>query len=202
MPVNNRASGRLFAHVETWRPYTTCYVGLVGLAGAALANPVVAPGHAVAAWAVPTLAWIGGLYGGDYFDRELDAVAKPYRPIPSGRMGAHTAFACFVGCVAIGAAVSVLLNWRLLLLVAAALAAGVCYSKYLKGRGLSGNLVRGAMTAFAFLGQRAADRSAPEARALISARGHGQQPNETCIAVPPGQHPYVPPSSVPASRPP
>ncbi|MFL6137197.1 MAG: UbiA family prenyltransferase [Frankiaceae bacterium] len=141
----------LFAHLETCRPYTLFYVGLVGLAGATLTDANAGSGRLLAAWGVPTLGWLAGLYGGDYFDRHLDAVAKPQRPIPSGRLDARTALAMFLGCTLAGAALTLLLNWRTVLLVAAACAVGVAYSTALKARGLSGNLVRGSMTAFAFL---------------------------------------------------
>jgi len=140
----------LFAHLETWRPYTAFYVGLVGLAGAALSTPDAPPGRLLAAWAIPTLGWLAGLYGGDYFDRHLDAEAKPHRPIPSGRLGAKTAFAMFAGCTVAGGVSALLLNWRTVVLVVAACAVGVAYSTVFKARGLSGNLVRGSMTAFAF----------------------------------------------------
>lgn len=149
MPVG-RAKRVLFAHLETWRPYTAFYVGLVGLAGALLAVPHPSPGRCVAAWATPTLGWLGGLYGGDYFDRHLDAKAKPHRPIPSGRMSAPTALSCFIGCTVAGGLLSLALNWRTVLLVLVALAAGITYNTVFKARGLSGNVVRGGMTALAF----------------------------------------------------
>ncbi|WP_210435001.1 UbiA family prenyltransferase [Saccharopolyspora sp. ASAGF58] len=145
-----KARRALLAHLETWRPYTSTYVGLVSLAGAALS-----PGHSTGwrlagAWAVPTLGWLAGLYGGDYFDRKLDAIAKPHRPIPSGRMRARTALLCMILCVATGSTLGLLLNWRTIFLVAVALAVGVSYNSWFKARGLSGNLVRGCLTAFAF----------------------------------------------------
>ncbi len=142
-----RLATRLFAHLETWRPYTVFYIGLVGLAGAALADASAAPWRYAVAWAVPTLAWIGGLYGGDYFDRELDRIAKPARPIPSGRMAAGTAWAAMWICVAGGAALAAVANPRTVLVAVAALAAGIGYSRLLKAHGVLGNLVRGGMTA-------------------------------------------------------
>jgi isopropylmalate/homocitrate/citramalate synthase/1,4-dihydroxy-2-naphthoate octaprenyltransferase len=138
---------RLFAHVETWRPYTACYVGLAGLAGAALADTDAPLWRLVIAWAVPTLAWIGGLYGGDYFDRDLDRTAKPHRPIPSGRISARGAWVALWVCTATGAALAAVANPRTALVATAALAAGIAYSKSLKARGLAGNLIRGAMMA-------------------------------------------------------
>lgn len=140
----------LFAHLETWRPYTALYIGLVGLAGAALSAPHAPTGRLAAAWAIPTLGWLAGLYGGDYFDRHLDAVAKPHRPIPSGRLRAGAALGIFIGLTVAGAGLSLWLNWRTVLLVALACATGVAYSTVGKPRGLLGNLLRGSMTAFAF----------------------------------------------------
>lgn len=139
------------AHLETWRPYTSCYVGLVGLAGAGLATERHDAARLAAAWAIPTAGWLAGLYGGDYFDRELDAVAKPQRPIPSGRMPAKVALSCMIGLVAAGAVATLLLNWHAVALVAAALVLGVSYNAYFKARGIAGNVVRGSLTSFAFL---------------------------------------------------
>ncbi|MFI0775867.1 UbiA family prenyltransferase [Streptomyces sp. NPDC021212] len=135
------------AHLQTWRPYTLSYPGLVGLAGAALADGSPSSAHLWAAWAVPTLSWIAGHYLGDYFDRDLDAIGKPQRPIPSGRLSPRTAVASGVLCAVAAAVVTALAAWPALLLVAGGMAGIVAYSKVFKGRGLSGNAVRGALTA-------------------------------------------------------
>lgn len=144
-------AARLFAHVETWRPYTACYIGLIGLAGVGFANPEAGATALVASWSIPTVGWLAGLYGGDYFDRELDAQAKPYRPIPSGRMAARTALGLMCALIAVGAAGTLLVNWRAVLLVAAAAILGVAYNSMLKARGLFGNVARGTLSLFAFL---------------------------------------------------
>lgn len=146
-----RIRDQAFAHLETWRPYTLAYIGLVGLAGAALAAPDPEPWRLAGAWAAPTLGWLAGLYGGDYFDRHLDAVAKPHRPIPSGRMPAWAGLAGLVVCAGAGALIGLALNWRTVLLAVAALLVGIAYSTLFKARGLSGNLARGGLTAFAVL---------------------------------------------------
>jgi len=94
--------------METWRPYTLFYPGLVGLSGAGLASDHVSALRLLGSWLVPTLGWIAGLYGGDYFDRTLDAAAKPHRPIPSGRISPRTALASAITCVLVGCAIGVL----------------------------------------------------------------------------------------------
>jgi isopropylmalate/homocitrate/citramalate synthase/4-hydroxybenzoate polyprenyltransferase len=137
----------LFAHLETWRPYTAFYVGLAGLAGAGLTDADADGRRLAVAWGVPTLAWIGGLYGGDYFDRDLDRIAKPHRPIPSGRIAARTAWVALWVCVTVGATLAAVVNPRTALIAAAALACGIAYSRALKAYGVAGNLVRGAMMA-------------------------------------------------------
>lgn len=138
------------AHVQTWRPYTLCYPALVGAAGASLAGAHSGAEFAAAA-AGPALGWLAGHYLGDYFDRELDAIAKPQRPIPSGRLSPTAALVGGIVC-AFGSAVVVLAaNWRTLLLFALAMAGIVAYSRVCKGRGLAGNLVRGLITVLAFL---------------------------------------------------
>jgi geranylgeranylglycerol-phosphate geranylgeranyltransferase len=144
-------ASRILAHVEMWRPYTLGYVGLVSLSGAVLAQPGASGWRLLAAWAAPTLGWLAGLYGGDYCDRHLDAIAKPHRPIPSGRVRPGTAVAALILCVTSGAAIALSVNWRTLLLVGAAFGGGAAYSAWLKGSGLAGNLVRGSLTALAFL---------------------------------------------------
>jgi isopropylmalate/homocitrate/citramalate synthase/4-hydroxybenzoate polyprenyltransferase len=160
-------AARLFAHVETWRPYTACYIGLVGLAGAGFADPRAGVTALVAAWSIPTVGWLAGLYGGDYFDRELDAQAKPYRPIPSGRLGARTALGFMCALIAVGAAGTLLVNWRAVLLVAAAAVLGVAYNSMLKTRGSFGNLARGALSLFAFLFGAMMARPWPDSRLLL-----------------------------------
>ncbi|MEV6516376.1 UbiA family prenyltransferase [Micromonospora chalcea] len=141
----------LRAHVETWRPYTLWYVGLVGLAGAAVAGGPHHPWVLLSAWAAPTAGWLGGHYLGDYFDRHLDAGSKPHRPIPSSRLGAGTALWCGCAWFALLGVLAVLGGWGTTL---AALLAGcgiVAYSRWFKARGIAGNLVRGALGAVALV---------------------------------------------------
>ena len=149
----------LRAHVETWRPYTLWYVGLVSLGGAGLVGGPHQPWRLVAAWAAPTAGWLGGHYLGDYFDRELDAGSKPHRPIPSGRLSPATARACGAVWFAVLAVLAAIGGWGTLLIALLGALGIVAYSCWLKARGAAGNLVRGALGASALLyGAAAMDR--------------------------------------------
>ena len=139
------------AHVQTWRPYTLAHPALVGVAGACTAGGADRPGTLALAAGAPGLGWLAGHYLGDYFDRHLDAIAKPQRPIPSGRLLPEAALAGGVVCAAGSALILAAANWRTLLLFALAMTGIVVYSRICKGRGISGNLVRGALTALAFV---------------------------------------------------
>jgi geranylgeranylglycerol-phosphate geranylgeranyltransferase len=97
------------------------------------------------------LIWIAAHYLGDYLDRDLDAISKPQRPIPSGQIRPPTALACGV-ILAVGAcAIAVSVNWLTVFLLIGAIAGAVSYNGFFKARGLWGSLVRGALTGAAFI---------------------------------------------------
>ncbi|MFF5016554.1 UbiA family prenyltransferase [Streptomyces sp. NPDC001165] len=140
----------LDAHLRTWRPYTIWYPGLVGLAGAVLAAEPHVNGRLFAAWFVPTAIWTAAHYLGDYLDRDLDAISKPQRPIPSGRMRPETALACGALLAAAACVAALVCNWRTILLLAVGIGGSLAYNGLFKARGLWGNVVRGALTGAAF----------------------------------------------------
>jgi UbiA prenyltransferase family protein len=77
-------------YIELVRPanVTTAFADvLAGYALAGLRNPRALP------WLLAATAalYAGGIALNDYFDRDLDRVERPERPIPSGRVGARAA---------------------------------------------------------------------------------------------------------------
>jgi len=140
----------LQAHWETWRPYTLAYPGLVGLAGAATQNAATTSAL-IASGTCTTLGWLGAHYLGDYFDRDLDAVSKPQRPLPSGRLHPGTARVCGALALLTAAGITLLVRWPVVVAVLLALAGIVAYSRLLKHRGLWGNVARGMLMALAVL---------------------------------------------------
>ena len=49
-----------------------------------------------------SLHYVGGMFLNDAFDREIDAVERPERPIPSGAMSATEVFAIGYGMLVAG----------------------------------------------------------------------------------------------------
>jgi len=145
-----RVKEHFLTHLEVGRPDLVFYSGLVSVAGAVLASPTWSVWQLIGAWAAPTCGWFAAMYGGDYFDRELDKITKSQRPLPSGRMSPRTALTGMIVWVLLGMVIAVLLNPVNLAMVVLALSFGVAYSKFLKARGAWGNLARGAITACAF----------------------------------------------------
>ena len=97
--------------------------------------------------AASSLLYLAGMVLNDYFDREQDARERPFRPIPSGRVGAKTALRLGLGMLAAG----VVLGWVAALaardltpgLVATALAGAVLVYDAAAKRTPAGPLVMG-----------------------------------------------------------
>ncbi len=142
---------KLFAHLETWRPYTVLWCGLVSLAGSCIAFGNLPPLKiAILALFVPMMGWTAGLYLADFIDRKLDAIQKPHRPIPSGRIKPMEALA-IGGIFAItGFILSFLLSLNNIILVFIVALLVLFYAKISKSRGIIGNLNRGIVTVAAY----------------------------------------------------
>ncbi len=143
---------KLLAHLEMMRPYTLFHSGTLGFASALfISGGQAQPWRLGLAFLVPTLGWLAGLYAGDYYDRDLDAAAKPHRPVPSGRVGAREAFGFMVGYITLGYALALILNPLALLLAVLTTVFGIAYSKTFKRHAILGNLDRGLLACFTVL---------------------------------------------------
>lgn len=137
---------KALAHLEMTRPYTMFHAGLVAVAGAELASAGHgAPWRVALAGAVAICGWEAGLYAGDYYDRDLDAQSKPFRPVPSGRVSPREAFSTMLGLIAAGYGCALALGPANLALAVGTTALGIAYSKVFKGMALLGNFDRGVL---------------------------------------------------------
>lgn len=137
--------------METWRPYTIVWCGLVSLAGACLAFDGVPPLRIfLLSFFIPLMGWIASLYASDYLDKELDSISKKHRPIPSGRISSKEALASGAIFAITGFLLSFLLtiyNVFLALIVALLV---ISYTKIFKSKGILGNINRGFITIAAY----------------------------------------------------
>ncbi len=135
---------RFIAHIETWRPYTVIWCGLLSFTGVCLTIqglPLLRT--ALLSLFIPIIGWIAGLYLSDYIDRDLDSFQKSHRPIPSKRMGSTEALV-FGGFFALfGLVLTFLLKPMLLMFVFLAAFLVFTYAKYTKSNGFLGNINRG-----------------------------------------------------------
>lgn len=101
------------------------------LAGAAAAGPLRA--RAVAMPAASVALYWAGMALNDWADRDLDAVERPERPIPSGRVSPRQALGVAVGLTAAGVGLAGLAGGRQAAVTATALAGAVwAYDTVLK----------------------------------------------------------------------
>jgi geranylgeranylglycerol-phosphate geranylgeranyltransferase len=137
---------KALAHLEMMRPYTMFHAGLLAVAGAEVASAGAAAGWRVALAALVTICgWEAGLYAGDYYDRELDAGSKPFRPVPSGRVSPREAFTTMLALIAAGYVAALALGVANLALAVLTTALGIAYSKTFKGHAILGNFDRGVL---------------------------------------------------------
>jgi 4-hydroxybenzoate polyprenyltransferase/geranylgeranylglycerol-phosphate geranylgeranyltransferase len=143
---------KLFAHLETMRPYTLFWCGLVSLVGASLTSGDLPPVRtALLVFFIPIMGWIAGLYLADYYDRTLDAIQKPQRPLPSGRIIPTEALVVGALFAIAGLLLTLFLPWLTIILVITVSVLVFCYAKFTKTRGLLGNFNRGALTVVTYL---------------------------------------------------
>jgi geranylgeranylglycerol-phosphate geranylgeranyltransferase len=145
---------KLFAHLETWRLYTVIWCGLVGLAGSYITYHAFGnfPTLKIALLAlfIPMIGWTAGLYLSDFIDRKLDAIQKPHRPIPSGRIKPKEALVIGGIFAVIGFFLSFLLSLNNIILVFVVALLVFLYAKISKSRGIIGNINRGIVTVAAY----------------------------------------------------
>ena len=143
---------KLFAHLETWRLYTVIWCGLVSLAGSCVAYGGFPPlKTSVLALFIPMMGWTAALYLSDFLDRKLDAIQKPHRPIPSGRIKPYEALVIGAIFAITGFFLSFLLTFNNVILVFVVAGLVFSYTKISKSRGLMGNINRGIVTVTAYL---------------------------------------------------
>lgn len=148
--MNKRLSIKGIALVESIRPFTT----LLGMAGAYIGGMVAgAPLFSVPlllAMAVVFLIGAGSMPFNDYFDREVDKVSHPLRPIPSKRLSPKETL--YFSYILFGLAVvlSFFINILCFAIVLFALGVLYFYETFFKNHGFVGNVVVAFLSSMSF----------------------------------------------------
>ncbi len=136
---------------ELVRPINCLLAGLAVLIGVVVAGGGELPYAAGVALVAAALISGAGNAVNDYFDRDIDAINRPHRPIPSGRLSARTAL-ILAGCLfGAGVVLAALINPSCFALAALNSVVLFTYSAELKRRGLAGNLTIGYLVGSTFL---------------------------------------------------
>ncbi len=124
--------------IELTRPSNALVAGALTFIGTVVAGDPASP-SAAAAIAATILATGAGMATNDYYDREIDAINRPDRPIPRGDVAPRAALAFAI--VLFGAAVALALTLPPVAIGIALinLVALVTYTKYFKGMPGVGN---------------------------------------------------------------
>ena len=140
------------APVELTRPGNAVAAGVLTFTGAFVSGGVAAAPAAVAAAVIATVAATGGGNAiNDYFDRAIDAVNQPDRPIPRGAISARGALAVSVALFAVATVAALTLPLIAIGIAVVNLLALVAYTEWFKGRPAVGNALVAYLTGSAFL---------------------------------------------------
>jgi geranylgeranylglycerol-phosphate geranylgeranyltransferase len=148
---------KLSGYIHLMRPLNCAMMGFAVLVGAVLAYPQLG-----------SLNWLNILYGfltgftfcaaamviNDYYDRKIDAINEPLRPIPSGTIKPIEALVFMAVLIAVGSIFSLLIfPYGLLcfLIAAASLAITATYLTVGKRSGLPGNFLVSVCVAIPFI---------------------------------------------------
>lgn len=144
--------GKFRAGAELTRPANCALAGLAVLIGALISG-------GTAGWSVYLLAFLaaflisgGGNALNDFFDRKIDKINRPDRPIPSGRIKPREALRISEALFLAGLVAAALLrNIPCLLLAGFNTLVLIAYSSNLKRTGLPGNIAIGYLVGSTFL---------------------------------------------------
>lgn len=141
---------RLWAYLRLARPPNLLIVGLSIAVGSVVSRPDSLEAAFVAV-AAGVLVAGGGNALNDYYDRDIDGVNRPNRPIPSALATPRGAVLLSSGLLLAGWLLSLRVGAAPFVLVTSWVALLTLYSAKLKRRGIAGNLLVSAVSASAFL---------------------------------------------------
>ncbi|MCJ7720282.1 MAG: UbiA family prenyltransferase [Candidatus Hadarchaeum sp.] len=149
---------RVPAEVELVRPLNCMLTGLAVLIGVFIIGESAGVSwtsdkfvRAALAFAAAVLITGAGNAVNDYFDRNIDKVNCPKRPIPSGRVEPSTALHISQAMFALGILLVIPINWECVIIAVLNSLILAAYAARLKRIGIAGNIVIGYLVGSAFI---------------------------------------------------
>ena len=145
---------KLGGFIKLMRPINGLMMGFAVLVGAILATTQITKLN----WLNLTFGFLTGftfcaaaMIINDYYDRTIDAINEPQRPIPSGRIKNNEALTLMAVLVVIGFALALYVNLWCFIVAAISLAITATYLTIGKRSGLPGNFLVSACVAIPFI---------------------------------------------------
>ncbi|MEM0217315.1 MAG: geranylgeranylglycerol-phosphate geranylgeranyltransferase [Candidatus Nezhaarchaeales archaeon] len=136
-------SGYLNPYLELMRPTNSIMAGLASIIGFLIASGFSHSHYdymkLILLFASTFVFSSSSMAMNDYFDREIDAVNQPQRPIPSGRVKPERALIFSITLMITGLLLSTLISLEALIVAIVACTGFTIYSIHLKRHGLIGN---------------------------------------------------------------
>jgi geranylgeranylglycerol-phosphate geranylgeranyltransferase len=136
--------------LELMRPLNCLMAGVAAIIGLLIAGGREIEPAALIFLAVFLVTGAGNAFN-DYFDREIDAINRPGRPVPSGRVTPRSTILWSLALFIIGCILAGLVNWLCLAIAAANSILLFIYARNLKATPLAGNLCVAYLTGSTFL---------------------------------------------------
>jgi geranylgeranylglycerol-phosphate geranylgeranyltransferase len=135
---------------EILRPFNCMMAAAAAIIGLAIAGGLQPRVAALIFLTVFLITGAGNAIN-DYYDREIDAINRPKRPIPSGRVSANRAFYYSLALFVVGCLCAGLVNQICLAVAAFNSLLLILYARNLKATPLAGNICVAFLTGSAFL---------------------------------------------------
>lgn len=143
---------KFMAYTRLLRPVNSMMMALAVLIGAGTLQKSVFPLPPLLLGSITAFTLTGAsMVTNDYWDRDVDAINEPSRPLPRGHVSPGEALTYAVLLILIGLASAYLTNPACLVLATISLAVSLSYNTKGKERGFLGNLMVSACVAIPFL---------------------------------------------------
>lgn len=145
---------RLGGLFEIVRPVNSVMLGLAIIVGATVtggASILGSPIELLLSFVTGFCMTGAAMAVNDYYDREIDAVNEPGRPIPSGRVTPGEALALTAALSVVGLGASYMISWSTTLVAAFSWVVMMLYSAWGKRTGFPGNLMVSACISLPFI---------------------------------------------------